>query len=157
MKDYQVRVQYPYTMWYEQTVEVRAESPEAAQAEAVRQADEVIGWDDACNVGEGDYGESVPWAIAEIVDGRPGPETYCKTEAGPASDAADELLSALRRVLESIEWHTRTLIEGKEPDTLRGAAADLLALLRTLHANAGESPEWIRSRIDAVLGPAGSA
>ena len=34
---------------------------------------------------------------------------------------------------------------------LIAAAPDLLAALQLIHANAGESPEWIRSRIDAVI------
>lgn len=31
------------------------------------------------------------------------------------------------------------------------AAPDMLAALQLIYANAGESPEWIRSRIDAVI------
>lgn len=34
---------------------------------------------------------------------------------------------------------------------LVAAAPDMLAALQLIHANAGESPEWIRSRIDAVI------
>ena len=34
---------------------------------------------------------------------------------------------------------------------LMAAAPDLLAALQLVYANAGESPEWIRSRIDAVI------
>lgn len=34
---------------------------------------------------------------------------------------------------------------------LIAAAPDMLAALQLIHANAGESPEWIRSRIDAVI------
>lgn len=111
MKTYRVRVQHPYTTWYEQAVTVQADSVEAAQAEAVRQADEVIGWDDAVSAGDGECGDSVPWAIAEIVDGRLGEETYCKAEVDPVPDhlreAAPDLLAALRGVLASLEWHTQ--------------------------------------------------
>ena len=34
---------------------------------------------------------------------------------------------------------------------LIAAAPDMLAALQLIHANAGESSEWIRSRIDAVI------
>ena len=34
---------------------------------------------------------------------------------------------------------------------LIAAAPDMLEALQLIHANAGESPEWIRSRIDAVI------
>ena len=34
---------------------------------------------------------------------------------------------------------------------LIAAAPDMLAALQLIHANSGESPEWIRSRIDAVI------
>lgn len=34
---------------------------------------------------------------------------------------------------------------------LIAAAPDMLRVLQLIHANAAESPEWIRSRIDAVL------
>ena len=34
---------------------------------------------------------------------------------------------------------------------LIAAAPDMLAALQLIYANAGESPEWIRSRIDAVI------
>ena len=34
---------------------------------------------------------------------------------------------------------------------LIAAAPDMLAALQLIHANAGESPEWVRSRIDAAI------
>lgn len=40
---------------------------------------------------------------------------------------------------------------GQDNARLIAAAPDLLAALQLIHANAGESPEWIRSRIDAVI------
>jgi hypothetical protein len=43
--------------------------------------------------------------------------------------------------------------DGATDDAARliAAAPDMLAALQLIHANAGESPEWIRSRIDAVI------
>ena len=40
---------------------------------------------------------------------------------------------------------------GQDNARLIAAAPDMLAALQLIHANAGESPEWIRSRIDAVI------
>jgi hypothetical protein len=37
---------------------------------------------------------------------------------------------------------------------LVAAAPDLLAVLQLVHANAGESPEWIRERIEPVISKA---
>ena len=37
---------------------------------------------------------------------------------------------------------------------LIAAAPEMLGALRVIHANAGESPEWIRNRIDAVIAKA---
>ena len=37
---------------------------------------------------------------------------------------------------------------------LIASAPELLNALRVIHANAGESPEWIRTRIDAVIAKA---
>ena len=43
--------------------------------------------------------------------------------------------------------------DGATDDAARliAAAPDMLAALQLIYANAGESPEWIRSRIDAVI------
>lgn len=40
---------------------------------------------------------------------------------------------------------------GQDNARLIAAAPDMLAALQLIYANAGESPEWIRSRIDAVI------
>lgn len=34
---------------------------------------------------------------------------------------------------------------------LIAAAPDLLRVLQLIHANAGESPEWIRARVDPII------
>ena len=43
--------------------------------------------------------------------------------------------------------------DGATDDAARliAAAPDMLEALQLIHANAGESPEWIRSRIDAAI------
>ena len=40
---------------------------------------------------------------------------------------------------------------GQDNARLIAAAPDMLEALQLIYANAGESPEWIRSRIDAVI------
>jgi hypothetical protein len=44
--------------------------------------------------------------------------------------------------------------EWRENARLIAAAPELLGALQVIHANAGESPEWIRTRIDAVIAKA---
>ena len=41
--------------------------------------------------------------------------------------------------------------EATDNARLIAAAPDMLEALQLIYANAGESPEWIRSRIDAVI------
>lgn len=46
----------------------------------------------------------------------------------------------------------RVAVECSERDArLIAAAPDLLAVLWAIHANAAESPEWIRARIEPVI------
>ena len=60
-----VRVQYPYTLWYEQTVEVEAATEEEARAAAIKLAD-ANGWDNAIQTGDGEAGATEVWAIEEV-------------------------------------------------------------------------------------------
>lgn len=43
---------------------------------------------------------------------------------------------------------------GDADKRLIATAPEMLDALRVIHANAGESPEWIRTRIDAVIAKA---
>jgi hypothetical protein len=45
------------------------------------------------------------------------------------------------------------IVKGEANARLIAAAPDLVHTLEIIRANAGESPEWIRKRIDAVLDP----
>lgn len=65
MSKFRARVQYPYTTWHEQEVEVEAATEEEARMLAVRVADEG-GWDKAAQVGDGECGESEIASIKEV-------------------------------------------------------------------------------------------
>ena len=60
---------------------------------------------------------------------------------------------ALWDIVQRSSGGTVAEIQSHNPDdaALVAAAPDLLAALQLVHANAGESPEWIRSRIAPVI------
>lgn len=66
MPAYVAKVQYPWTIWYEQVVEVEADSLKEAEAKAIKLADD-NGWDGALQI-DGEAGDSEIWEIDEKHD-----------------------------------------------------------------------------------------
>ena len=65
----------------------------------------------------------------------------------------EHLWSVCLKARDKMGITTEVLAENVEhaDAVLFAAAPDLIHTLRIIHANAGESPEWIRNRIDAVI------
>lgn len=63
MPTYVARVQYPWKVWYEQVVEVQADSEEEARTKAIKLADN-NGWDGAYSL-DGEAGDTEVWEITE--------------------------------------------------------------------------------------------
>lgn len=62
MPKFTARVQYPWTVWYEQTVEVEAATEAEARALAIKAADDK-GWDGECRMSDGEAGATEIWTI----------------------------------------------------------------------------------------------
>lgn len=62
MPRFRVRVQYPFTQWYELVVEVEAATEDDAKVAAIKAADDRE-WNDTVQVGSGEIGESVVWSV----------------------------------------------------------------------------------------------
>ena len=63
MPAYVARVQFPWTVWIEQVVEVRADSEEEARTKAIKLADD-NGWEHAYSL-DGESGDTEVWEITE--------------------------------------------------------------------------------------------
>ena len=79
----------------------------------------------------------------------PGPWTFGR--AIPADDTVSRIVRAGADHIAVVMDLDGAAQEAVDNARLIAAAPDLLAALQLIHANAGESPEWIRSRIDAVI------
>ena len=67
----------------------------------------------------------------------------------------DKILAQVQHQSKDSGWpHVHDVEEMWANARLIAAAPELLSALRVIHANAGESPEWIRTRIDAVIAKA---
>ena len=79
----------------------------------------------------------------------PGP--WASGRAIPADDTVSRIVRAgvdHIAVVMDLEGAAQEAVDNAR---LIAAAPDMLAALQLIYANAGESPEWIRSRIDAVI------
>ena len=79
----------------------------------------------------------------------PGPWTSGR--AIPADDTVSRIVRAGADHIAVVMDLDGAAQEAVDNARLIAAAPDMLAALQLIHANAGESPEWIRSRIDAVI------
>jgi hypothetical protein len=67
----------------------------------------------------------------------------------------DKIIAQVQHQSKDSGWpHVHDVGEMWANARLIAAAPDMLDALRVIHANAGESPEWIRTRIDAVIAKA---
>lgn len=83
-----------------------------------------------------------PWSVSSF----DGVHQYAEVTAG---DGVQDLV----RICDIPSWPCATE-EAEANARLIAAAPELLAVLQLLHANAGESPEWIRARIEGVIAKA---
>ncbi len=79
----------------------------------------------------------------------PGP--WASGRAIPADDTVSRIVRAGVDHIAVVMDLDGAAQEAVDNARLIAAAPDMLAALQLIYANAGESPEWIRSRIDAVI------
>lgn len=61
---YRVKIQYPWTTYYEMEVEVEAPNVEEAEARAYELEKQADFWDKAYQVGDGYAGDSEVWSVS---------------------------------------------------------------------------------------------